>query len=105
MVIHWQQKIQRCGVDPTGTGSQSAGLSALLLLTCCLCLLWLPGFRLIEIVEDMRLNEIHDREWRIFSCSAKHSEGLEDAFLWGISKLNEAVTADGGNRNARNNGR
>ena len=35
-----------------------------------------------EIVEELQLDEIDDRDWSIFGCSAVDGDGLEEGVQW-----------------------
>eukprot|EP00826_Nyctotherus_ovalis_P042478 TRINITY_DN4373_c0_g3_i3.p2 TRINITY_DN4373_c0_g3~~TRINITY_DN4373_c0_g3_i3.p2 ORF type:complete len:129 (+),score=23.27 TRINITY_DN4373_c0_g3_i3:309-695(+) len=42
-----------------------------------------------DIVTSMGLEEIKDRYWSIFACSAQTGEGLQDGVQWLIETINE----------------
>ena len=47
----------------------------------------LMGLEVDEIVNKLDLNEIKNRKWSIFACSALKDEGVSDGMKWLISNL------------------
>lgn len=42
-----------------------------------------------ELAEELSLDSLRDREWRIQACSAKDGEGLEEGLSWLIKQTNK----------------
>jgi ADP-ribosylation factor-like protein 3 len=47
----------------------------------------LMGLEVDEIIKELELNNINDRKWSIFACSAIKNEGISEGMKWLISNL------------------
>ena len=47
------------------------------------------AFEMDSIIEELELNDIHDRPWKIFSCIAKEGQGLKKPLQWLIHQIDE----------------
>ena len=49
----------------------------------------LIGLDVDDIIEKMELNEINDRKWSIYACSALKGDGISEGMKWIIENLKE----------------
>lgn len=47
----------------------------------------LLGLQVDEIVDHLELNNINDRKWSIFACSALKGEGISEGIKWLITSM------------------
>lgn len=47
----------------------------------------LMGLEVDEIIEKLELNNIKNRKWSIFACSAIKNEGITEGMNWLVSNL------------------
>ena len=47
------------------------------------------GLDVEDIIEKLELNNINNRKWSIFACSAKKGDGVHEGMKWLMSNLKE----------------